>query len=42
MPSNVTQERRKLLEIYGATIVESPAELGSNGAVAMAREMAAE
>jgi [CysO sulfur-carrier protein]-thiocarboxylate-dependent cysteine synthase len=41
MPSNVTQERRKLLEIYGATIVESSAELGSNGAVAMAREMAA-
>jgi [CysO sulfur-carrier protein]-thiocarboxylate-dependent cysteine synthase len=41
MPSNVTQERRKLLEIYDATIVESSAELGSNGAVAMAREMAA-
>ena len=42
MPSNVTQERRKLLEIYGATIIESPSELGSNGAVAMAREMAAD
>jgi [CysO sulfur-carrier protein]-thiocarboxylate-dependent cysteine synthase len=41
MPSNVTQERRKLLEIYDATIVESSAELGSNGAVAMARDMAA-
>jgi [CysO sulfur-carrier protein]-thiocarboxylate-dependent cysteine synthase len=42
MPSNVTRERRQLLEIYGASIVESPAELGSNGAVAMARQMAAD
>jgi cysteine synthase B len=40
MPSNVTVERRKLLEIYGASVVESPAELGSNGAVALARKMA--
>ena len=42
MPSNVTRERRELLEIYGATIVDSPAELGSNGAVALARKMAAD
>ena len=42
MPSNVTRERRQLLDIYGATIVESPAELGSNGAVALARRMAAD
>jgi len=42
MPANVTRERRQLLEIYGATIVESPAELGSNGAVALARQMAAD
>ena len=42
MPDNVTRERRQLLEIYGATIVDSPAELGSNGAVALARRMAAE
>ena len=34
MPANVTRERRQLLEIYGATIINSPAELGSNGAVA--------
>jgi [CysO sulfur-carrier protein]-thiocarboxylate-dependent cysteine synthase len=40
MPANVTAERRQLLAIYGATLVESPAELGSNGAVAMARKMA--
>jgi cysteine synthase len=42
MPSNVTRERRQLLEIYGVTIVESTAELGSNGAVALARKMAAD
>jgi cysteine synthase B len=42
MPANVTQERRQMLSIYGATVVESPAELGSNGAVALARKMAAD
>jgi len=42
MPSNVTRERREQLAIYGATIVDSPAELGSNGAVALARMMAAD
>ena len=42
MPANVTRERRQVLEIYGATIIDSPAELGSNGAVALARRMAAE
>jgi cysteine synthase B len=42
MPSNVTFERRQMLAIYGATIVDSPAELGSNGAVALARKMAAD
>ncbi|MBV8396716.1 MAG: cysteine synthase family protein [Actinobacteria bacterium] len=41
MPANATPERRRLLELYGATIVESPAEGGSNGAVRMAQEMAA-
>jgi cysteine synthase B len=40
MPANVTRERRQMLDIYGATVVESPAELGSNGAVALARQMA--
>jgi len=42
MPANVTVERRQLLDIYGARVVESPAELGSNGAVALARKMAAD
>ena len=40
MPSNATAERRALLELYGATIIESPGELGSNGAVRMAQEIA--
>ena len=42
MPDNVTRERRQLLEIYGAEIIESVGELGSNGAVALARRLAAE
>jgi cysteine synthase B len=41
MPSNATPERRALLGVYGATIVESPGELGSNGAVRVAQELAA-
>src|ERR671926_802764 len=40
MPDNVTQERTQLLRMYGADIVYSPGEQGSNGAVAMALEMA--
>ena len=28
MPSNATEERRRLLHLYGATIVESPGEIG--------------
>ncbi len=39
MPDNVTEERRRLLEIYGAEIVESPGETGSNGSVAMAQRL---
>jgi cysteine synthase len=40
MPDNVTAERTQLLQMYGAEIVYSPGEQGSNGAVAMALEMA--
>jgi cysteine synthase B len=40
MPANATAERRQLLELYGATIVESPADQGSNGAVKLALEIA--
>jgi cysteine synthase B len=41
MPKNVTPERTQLLQMYGAEIVYSPGSEGSNGAVAMALEMAA-
>ncbi len=41
MPDNVTEERRKMLTLYGADIVFSDGSKGSNGAVALAREMAA-
>ena len=41
MPANATPERRLVLELYGATIVDSPANEGSNGAVRLAQEMAA-
>src|SRR3989442_5452073 len=40
MPDNVTEERTRLLHMYGAEIVYSPGEQGSNGAVALALEMA--
>jgi cysteine synthase len=40
MPDNVTEERTQLLRMYGAEIVYSPGEQGSNGAVSMALEMA--
>jgi cysteine synthase B len=40
MPANATEERRRLLRIYGADIVDSPAEEGSNGAVRLALELA--
>src|SRR5213082_2951825 len=40
MPDNVTAERTQLLRMFGAEIVYSPGAQGSNGAVAMALEMA--
>jgi [CysO sulfur-carrier protein]-thiocarboxylate-dependent cysteine synthase len=40
MPDNVTVERTQLLQMYGAEIVYSPGKQGSNGAVALALEMA--
>ncbi len=39
MPENVTPERTQLLTMYGAEIVYSPGNQGSNGAVAMSLEM---
>ena len=40
MPESATPERVELLRMYGADILFSPGELGSNGAVAMARGIA--
>jgi len=42
MPENTSIERRQVLELYGAQIISSPAEGGSNTAVARAKELAAE
>ena len=41
MPENTSVERRQLLELYSAKIIFSPAEGGSNAAVATAKELAA-
>ena len=41
MPANATPERRLVLKLFGAEIVDSPANEGSNGAVRLAQEMAA-
>ena len=42
MPENVSVERRQALEVWGAEIIVTPGEEGSNGAVARARVMADE
>jgi cysteine synthase B len=41
MPENATPERVKLLRLFGAEIVFSPGELGTNGSVQAALELAA-
>jgi len=40
LPTNVSVERRQLLELWGAEIIESPGSEGSNGAVRKARALA--
>jgi [CysO sulfur-carrier protein]-thiocarboxylate-dependent cysteine synthase len=40
LPENATEERRRLLQLFGAKIVFSPAAEGSNGAVRLALELA--
>ncbi|MCP4435814.1 MAG: cysteine synthase family protein [Actinomycetia bacterium] len=42
LPENVSIERRQLLEVYGAEIIPSPGEEGSNGAVRRAQALADE
>jgi cysteine synthase B len=41
LPDNSTPERIQLLELYGARVTPSPGALGSNGAVRLAKEFAA-
>ena len=42
LPENVSIERRQLLEVFGAEIIDSPGEEGSNGAVRRAQALADE
>ena len=42
MPTSVSIERRQMLEIFGAEVILTPGEEGSNGAVKRAVEMAAQ
>jgi cysteine synthase B len=42
LPSNVSPERRQLLSVWGAEIIESPGSEGSNGAVRRAQALAEE
>jgi [CysO sulfur-carrier protein]-thiocarboxylate-dependent cysteine synthase len=41
LPENATDERKRLLELYGVNLLFSPAEEGSNGAVRTALDLAA-
>jgi [CysO sulfur-carrier protein]-thiocarboxylate-dependent cysteine synthase len=41
IPENASEERVRLLEMYGAEVVFTPADKGTNGAVEVARRMAA-
>ena len=42
LPGNVSIERRQLLEVWGAEVIDSPANEGSNGAVRLVQQLAAE
>jgi len=42
LATNVSPERRQLLEVWGAEIIDSPGSEGSNGSVRMARRLATE
>ena len=42
LPANVSPERRQLLEVWGAEIIDSPGTEGSNGAVRLAQKLADE
>jgi len=42
LPENVSLERRQLLEVWGAEIIDSPGSEGSNGAMRRAQQLAVE
>ncbi len=42
LPENTSAERRQLLELYGAQVISSPAAGGSNEAIRIARQLAAD
>jgi cysteine synthase B len=42
LPENVSEERKQLLELWGAEIIPSPGSEGSNGAMRMAQRLAGE
>ena len=42
MPTSVSVERRQMLEVFGAELILTPGEEGSNGAVARALDLAAQ
>ncbi|MFT5222757.1 MAG: cysteine synthase [Glaciecola sp.] len=42
MPENTSEERRQILELFGADITLSPADQGSNGSVRMAQQIVAD
>ena len=42
MPTSVSIERRQMLQVFGAEIILTPGEEGSNGAVRRAQELAAQ
>jgi [CysO sulfur-carrier protein]-thiocarboxylate-dependent cysteine synthase len=42
MPENTSRERAQLIRMWGAEIIDSPAAGGSNGAVSVAKRVAAE
>lgn len=42
MPENVSSERVDLLSMFGTEIIFSPANLGSNGSVALAKDLASD
>ena len=40
LPENATTERRRVLRLFGAEVIDSPGDQGSNGAVRLALELA--